>query len=87
MFKKSAGTWKRGVEKGRRGPARKLPRTKVAALVPKLHGMMKKALGKYEVTAAMLKKSARVKVSTKTLMKRLREQEGVKWYTMQAKPT
>ena len=34
----------------------------------------------------MLKKSARVKVSTKVMMKRLREQTGTKWYRMQAKP-
>jgi hypothetical protein len=38
------------------------------------------------VTAAMLKKSGRVKVSTKIMRKRLSEQEGVDWYAMRLKP-
>ena len=48
--------------------------------------MIKKANGGREVTAVMLKKSGRVKVSTKVMRKRLSEQEGVDWYAMRLKP-
>ena len=86
LGKKSVGKWKKGVEKGRRGPVRKLTQTKVAAVATKLEALVKKAGGKYEVTAAMLRKSARVKVSSRVMMKRLREQQGTRWYRMRSKP-
>ena len=84
--RKSVGKWKPSVEKGRRGPARKLTKGKVDSLPRKLSTLVKKAKGCYEVTAALLRKSARVKVSTKHMMKRLREETGTKWYRMQEKP-
>ena len=83
---KSSRCVKRGEQKGRRGPTRKLKDCQVEALVPKLEAMIKKANGGQEVTAAMLKKSGRVKVSTKIMRKRLSEQEGVDWYAMRLKP-
>ena len=55
-------------------------------MVPKLEALIKKANGGREVTAAILKKSGRVKVSTKVMRKRLSEQEGVDWYAMRLKP-
>jgi len=76
ISKKSAGKWKKGVEKGRRGPARKLTKAKVASLSRKLNTLVKKAKGRDEVTATMLKKSSRVKVCRQLMMKRLREQTG-----------
>jgi hypothetical protein len=84
---KSKGVWKKGEEKGRRGPARVLTKAKVATLLPKLEALVGKAKGEYEITSAMLKKSARVKVSARVMMKRLNEQEGTKWYRMRQKPT
>ena len=84
---KSKGVWKKGEEKGRRGPARVLTKAKVATLLPKLEALVGKAKGEYEITSAMLKKSARVKVSARGMMKRLNEQEGTKWYRMRQKPT
>ena len=87
LGKQSVGKWAKGVEKGRRGPARKLTKAKVASSASKLSTLVKKAKGRYEVTAAMLRKSGRVKVSTKVMMKRLREQTDTKWYRMQEKPT
>ena len=83
---KSKGKWKKGVEKGRRGPPRKLTKAKVALLTPKLNDLVKKAQGRYEVTAAMLRKSARVKVSSRVMMKRLYEETGTKWHRMREKP-
>ena len=83
---KSSRKVKRGEQKGRRGPSRKLKDSQVAALVPKLEALIKKANGGREVTAAILKKSGRVKVSTKVMRKRLSEQEGVDWYAMRLKP-
>ena len=74
--KKSAGKWEKGVEKGRRGPARKLTEATVASLSRKLNTLVKKAKGCDEVTATMLKKSSRVKVCRQLMMKRLREQTG-----------
>ena len=86
LGKQSVGKWKDGVKKGRRGPPRKLTKRKVAAVALKLEELVKKARGKYEVTAAMVRKSARVKVSPKVMMKRLREQQGTKWHRMRTKP-
>ena len=56
LSNKSVGKWPTGIEKGRSGPARKLTTFKVAALTPKLSHLIKEARGRYEVTAAMLKK-------------------------------
>ena len=77
---------KKNQQKGRRGPARKLTDAETEALVPKLETMIKKAKGNYEVTGAMLKKSARVKVSVKVMQERLHEQ-GVHFYAMRLKPS
>ena len=41
--RKSVGKWKPGVEKGRRGPARKLTKVKVDSLPRKLSTLVKKA--------------------------------------------
>ena len=72
---------KKGQQKGRRGPARMLTDMQVMALKEKLEDVIKKANGDYEVTAAMLKKSAHVKVSEKRMMERLHVL-GVYFYTM-----
>ena len=83
---KSKGKWKKGVEKGRRGPQRKLTKAKVALLTPKLNELVKKARGRYEVSAERLRKSARVKVCSRVMMKHLYEETGTKWHRMREKP-
>ena len=76
---------RRGQQKGRRGPARLLTDAQVEALEEKLKDMIKKAKGRYEVTALMLKKSGRVKVSVRVMMERLHER-GVYFFAMHVKP-
>ena len=57
----------------------------VDKLVKKLDGMILQADGKYEVTIAMLKRSARCKASTRTMLDRLHER-GVYFRPLREKP-
>ena len=58
-------------ERTGRGQPKSLCSGQVDSLVSVLHRLLAEADGKYEVTAAMLRREARVKVSTRTVLKEL----------------
>lgn len=76
---------RRGKARQKRGRVAGLTSVQVDVLLAKLKDMIVKAKGRWEVTAAMLKRSARCKAGLSTVRKAIHKR-GVYFYAMRLKP-
>ena len=69
----------------KQGRPRVLSDTQLRAAATKLRAMVRAAHGEYEVTAAMLRKLLRLKITARTLQRAL-HRLGIKWHRFRVKP-